>query len=72
MALFGKKKETTQESVPETKPVGVSKALSTDYDLASVIVAPRITEKTVAHGEKNVYTFIVRQDATQVRNPRCC
>jgi large subunit ribosomal protein L23 len=67
MALFGNKKETKKESAPETKSVATvaTKALSTDRNLASVIAHPRITEKTMAHGEKNVYTFVVRQDATK-------
>ncbi len=66
MALFGKKKETKVEIVPEVKAVvNVSKALPTDYDLSAVILGPRITEKTVAKGEQNVFTFNVRRDATK-------
>lgn len=66
MALFGKKKETKVESVAEVKPVvNVSKALATDYDLSAVVIGPRITEKSVSLGDKNVYTFNVRRDATK-------
>jgi large subunit ribosomal protein L23 len=64
MALFGKKKETAK-SVEKAPVVNVSKALPTDYDLASVIVRPRITEKAVAMSEQNVYTFVVKGSATK-------
>ena len=67
MALFGKKKETKTESdKKEVKKVHTApKALGTDYNLASIIVAPRLTEKSVALGENNVYTFQVKQGATK-------
>ncbi len=66
MALFGKKKETKVESVIEDKAVSVvAKALPTDRNLSVVIIGPRITEKSVAQGEQNVYTFNVRRDATK-------
>lgn len=70
MALFGKKKDTAKESAKEEVTVDVSQAQSTDYNLDAVIIAPRITEKTVMQGEHNVYTFNVRRDATkfQVRD----
>jgi len=64
MALFGKKKETTK-SADKAPVVNVSKALPTDYDLASVIVRPRITEKAVGMSEQNVYTFVVKGSATK-------
>jgi large subunit ribosomal protein L23 len=70
MALFGKKKETKEESAAEVKVSTASKALSTDRNLAAIIVAPRLTEKSVRMGERNVYTFEVKRDATKydVRN----
>lgn len=69
MALFSRDKEkksedTVSKEVVAKKPV-VSKALPTDRDLASVIIKPRMTEKAVAKGDQNVYTFIVRRDATK-------
>jgi large subunit ribosomal protein L23 len=67
MALFGSKKEKKEEStavVAETKQVGPA-PLATDRNLASVIVAPRITEKAVTMSEHNVYTFVVRPNATK-------
>ncbi len=69
MALFGKKKDTKKEA--ETTAVAAApKALATDHNLDSVIVKPRITEKAIAQNDNNVYTFVVRRDATkyQVRD----
>lgn len=70
MALFGKKKETKEESVVETKKSTAPKALGTDRNLDAVIIGPRITEKSVMQGEQNVYTFTVKRDANkfQVRD----
>lgn len=74
MALFSRdKKEDAKakdtpkaeesKTAPKTGPA--SQAMSTDRNLSSVIVKPRITEKAVGMGEKNVYTFVVRKDATK-------
>jgi large subunit ribosomal protein L23 len=68
MALFSRnkkneKKETTAEKA--VAPKGVNKALPTDINLSSVLVNPRITEKAVRQNENNVYTFVVRRDATK-------
>ena len=72
MALFGRKKETKEESAKEEKKVATvaPKALGTDYNLDAVIISPRLTEKSVQQGEQNVYTFEVQRDATkyQVRD----
>ncbi|MEN9922145.1 MAG: ribosomal subunit protein large subunit ribosomal protein [Candidatus Parcubacteria bacterium] len=70
MALFGKKKETKEESVVEVKKGAVSQAQSTDRNLDAIIVGPRITEKSVMQGEQNVYTFTVKRDVNkfQVRD----
>ena len=66
MALFGKKKETKEESVKETKKGGVAtSALATDQNLSTVIAGPRLTEKSVKQGDSNVYVFNVRRDATK-------
>lgn len=65
MGLFSRKKKvdagTTVPAVNKVAP----KALSTDRNLASVIVGPRITEKAVGMGDKNVYTFNVIPSATK-------
>lgn len=67
MALFSRNKKETKSaasSAVAAKPQA-RKALSTDANLASVIIKPRITEKAVAKSEQNVYTFLVRPDATK-------
>lgn len=65
MALFSRKKEETTDAPAAKAKAPVAKALPTDRDLSSVLVKPRVTEKTVAAGDRNVYTFIVRRDATK-------
>lgn len=67
MALFSRKKGANTEDKTSVvgKVAGSGKALSTDRDLTSVIAGPRITEKAVGLGDKNVYTFTVRRDATK-------
>jgi len=65
MALFGKKKETTEKSAEIVKGEVSTQALPSDRNLLAVIVGPRLTEKSVAQGEQNVYTFNVRRDATK-------
>lgn len=66
MALFGKKKETNQE----TKTAPVRKTFASDRNLEAVLLKPHFTEKSVGMGEKNVYSFEVKRDATkfQVRD----
>jgi large subunit ribosomal protein L23 len=56
-------KDTKKEVV--AKDAQVSKARPTDRNLSSVLIKPRITEKAVKMGEKNVYTFVVRANATK-------
>ena len=75
MALFSRNKtdaSDTTDVAPKKeagavvkKDAAVSKSLPTDRNLASVIIKPRITEKAVKMGERNVYTFIIRKDATK-------
>jgi large subunit ribosomal protein L23 len=65
MALFSRTKKTTTEEVVKAKVSQVTKALPTDTDLSAVIIEPRVTEKAVRHNDKNVYTFIVKRDATK-------
>ncbi|MAZ29919.1 50S ribosomal protein L23 [bacterium] len=66
MALFSRKK-TDESEAPEVaaKTAPVATAQPTDRNLASVIVKPRITEKGVGASERNVYTFVVRKDASK-------
>ena len=69
MALFGKKKtedpKETAAPAAASKQPAVNTALPTDRDLAGVLIKPHITEKGVGQSERNVYTFLIRQDATK-------
>ena len=67
MALFGKKKEAPVEKAV-TKVV--TPGLATDHNLFDILVKPHFTEKSMNLGDKNVYTFEVKRDATkfQVRD----
>lgn len=64
MALFSRTKKTT-EGVAVAGMGVAPQAPATNRNLSTVIVKPRITEKAVRLGEQNVYTFIVRRDATK-------
>jgi large subunit ribosomal protein L23 len=66
MALFGKKKEAKKEIAV----VSTSTARTTDRNLSAVLVKPHFTEKSMNLGDKSVYTFEVKRDATkyQVRD----
>lgn len=64
MALFSRKKKAEAEVTP-TASKAARVALSIDRDLTSVITGPRITEKAVGLGDKNVYTFSVSRAATK-------
>ena len=65
MALFSRSKKTEESATEQAPKARVNNALATDSNLSSVIVKPRITEKAVRLGEQNVYTFVVRRDATK-------
>lgn len=71
MALFSRTKKTTKEEevakpvVKKAAKAVVDNSLPTDKNLSSVIIKPRVTEKAVRQNDKNVYTFIVRRDATK-------
>ena len=60
MALFSRSKK---EAAPAAAPTTVSRSI--DTNLSSVIVKPRITEKAVSMSEQNVYTFVVKREATK-------
>lgn len=67
MALFSRKKQTEQSDAKETAVAVVpqKRALAIDRDLSRVIIGPRLTEKSVSQGERNVYTFSVAPHATK-------
>ena len=62
MALFSRKKEVKKET--DLAPSTVA-AKATDRNLAAVILYPRLTEKAMINNEQNVYTFVVRRDASK-------
>lgn len=72
MALFSRKQKADTKLVEgvTAAPTAVKKAMPTDRDLTQVLVGPRITEKTVKQGDRNVFTFTVARSATkfQVRD----
>lgn len=64
MALFSRNtKEETAAAPAKAKKADAGMTLP--YDLSGIIMRPRITEKAVGANERNVYTFIVRRDATK-------
>ena len=65
MALFSRKEKAVTTTVVGTAVAPIKKALSTDRNLSQVIVGPRITEKSVRQGDRNVYTFNVARTATK-------
>ena len=68
MALFSRTTKTTSEEVvatPKTTKALVSNAMPTDKDISAVIIKPRLTEKAVRQNDQNVFTFMVRSDATK-------
>ena len=67
MALFSRKNKAAETEPQETAVVVAQKkrALTTDRDLTAVIKGPRITEKSVAQGDQNVYTFTIDRNATK-------
>jgi large subunit ribosomal protein L23 len=64
MALFSRTKASPQGGATGAKQAA-QPAVPAGRNLGSVIVKPRITEKAITAGERNVYTFIVRRDATK-------
>lgn len=62
MALFGKKKEAPVE---KAVAASVKPGLKTNHNLHAVLLKPHFTEKSVNLGERNVYTFEVKRDATK-------
>ncbi|MDZ4284711.1 MAG: 50S ribosomal protein L23 [Patescibacteria group bacterium] len=65
MALFGRKKETVQKNTQTERPTKADSAVSQHRDLSSVLIAPRVTEKSARQNDRGMYTFIVRRDATK-------
>lgn len=62
MALFSKKTEEVAAEAAVTPKVS---QVQGGLDLAHIIIAPRITEKSAIAAEKNVYTFTVNARANK-------
>jgi large subunit ribosomal protein L23 len=67
MGIFGKKKDTTKETVTETNAVAVKKSAprTNPVHVTSVIAKPRITEKAALLSDSNVYTFEIKKGASK-------
>ena len=68
MALFSRNKKaeaTEDQKTAVAASVPKKRSLTIDRNLTAVIVGPRITEKSVMMGDKNVYTFTVARTATK-------
>jgi large subunit ribosomal protein L23 len=66
MALFSRSKKTTAKDAVIAPTIALAtQAKVTDRDLASVIIAPVISEKAMMQNDRQVYTFFVRKDATK-------
>ena len=64
MALFSQKNTAKSKKAPSA--AGKTAAVSgVGRDLSSVLTSPRITEKAMKQGEKNVYTFEVSRSANK-------
>jgi large subunit ribosomal protein L23 len=57
MGIFSRNKASTASAAPVVPAPA--------RNLAAVLLAPHFTEKAVGQGEKGVYTFMVRKDATK-------
>jgi large subunit ribosomal protein L23 len=67
MALFGSKKtgEKKSKTVRGASLSTAKRNLPITRDISTVLKKPRITEKAAFLGDKNVYVFEVRRDATK-------
>lgn len=61
MALFSRKNET--KKTVKTKAKVTSATPTSARNLSAVLLSPRVTEKAMRQGEKNVYTFEVARSA---------
>lgn len=62
MAFFGRKKVETQKGAQRTPQLG---SASASRDLSSVLLRPRVTEKSSRQNDQGIYTFVVRRTATK-------
>ncbi len=65
MGLFGKEKKTKEATPKEAKVKAVKSGPQLSRNVSAVILKPRITEKTALLGDKNVYTFEIKKNASK-------
>jgi large subunit ribosomal protein L23 len=67
MALFGRKTETKKETTHKNVQTSlvISSSAVQHRDLSSVLMVPRVTEKSASQNERGMYTFVVRPNATK-------
>ena len=67
MAIFGTKKKTADKKAPKAAKTSVPAVVSTTStsSVASVILRPRITEKSGMLSQSGVYTFEVAKNANK-------
>lgn len=66
MAFFSLSKKVESEAAQTAvKPAAGAKTIAPPRNLSSIMVGYRLTEKTVAVGDRNVYTFMVARSATK-------
>ncbi|MEI8249223.1 MAG: 50S ribosomal protein L23 [Candidatus Taylorbacteria bacterium] len=67
MALFGTQKKTVEKKAPKVAKTSVPAVVSTTSpsSVASVILRPRITEKSGMMSQSGVYTFEVAKSANK-------
>lgn len=65
MALFSRNKKAVAGDAAKVVKKGEGVGATAPRNLATVLVRPRVTEKAVSKSEQNVYTFVVRRDATK-------
>lgn len=68
MGIFKKKNLTAKsETKVESKSVNVSKETKNVAFVPSVIVKPLVTEKSAILASKNMYVFVVKNDANSIQ-----
>lgn len=66
MALFSQKTTAKKAKAPaKTEAKKTSSVSAVTVNLSSVLKTPRITEKTMKLGERNIYTFEVARSASK-------
>ncbi len=66
MALFSRSKKVENETAkPAVVKTEGAKTTVVPRNLSAVLVGARLTEKSVAQGDRNVYTFMVARRATK-------